>query len=69
VSDDIFIKEEIQPAPENQNTFSLPDNVQKIDQLVSIIQTHKGDQQITVGEKTFSLNEEGIQQIRILLTK
>ncbi len=69
VSDDIFIKEEIQPEPENQNTFSLPDNVQKIDQLVSIIQTHKGDQQITVGEKTFSLNEEGIQQIRILLTK
>lgn len=49
--------------------FQLPDNAQKINELVTIIQTHKGDQEITIGNKTCFVNEVGIQKINDLLNQ
>jgi hypothetical protein len=62
--------EEISPtSPYQQTTFTLPDSTQKINEIITIVQTHKGDQEITIGNKTFLLNEEGIQRIYTLLAK
>lgn len=53
------ITEEISPtSPQQQNTFTLPDSAQKINELITIIQTHKGDQEITISDKKFLLNDE-----------
>lgn len=64
------IAEEISPtSPHQQTSYTLPDSAQKINELITIVQTHKGDQEITISNKTFSLNEEGIQKIHDLLAK
>jgi hypothetical protein len=47
----------------------LPDNAQKINEIITTIQTHRGDQEITINDKTFLLNEEGIKKVQDLLTK
>ncbi|MFA6255628.1 MAG: DNA polymerase III subunit alpha [Candidatus Absconditabacterales bacterium] len=62
------IAKEISPTSP-QTTFVLPDNIQKINEIITLTQTHKGDQEITISNKTFLLNEEGIQKIHALLTK
>ena len=54
-------------SPTQQTKFTLPDNTQKINEIITIIQTHKGDKEITISNKTFFLNEEGIQKIQDLL--
>ena len=62
--------EEISPtSPHQQKTFILPDNTQKINELILLVQTHKGDQEISINNKTFLLNEEGIQKVQALLAK
>ena len=67
---DESIAEEIsETSPHKKNVFILPDSTQKINELITILQTHKGDQEITISNKTFSLNEEGIQKVHDLLTK
>ncbi|MFA5747507.1 MAG: DNA polymerase III subunit alpha [Candidatus Absconditabacterales bacterium] len=48
--------------------FSLPDNTQKLNDLANIINNYKGENEINIGEKTFSLNDEGVQKIKILLS-
>jgi hypothetical protein len=47
----------------------LPDSTQKINEIITILQTHKGDQEIIISNKTFLLNEEGIEKIHALLGK
>lgn len=46
-----------QPIEESTN-FTLPDNAKKIDEIVTIIQTHKGNTEIVIGNKNVSVNEE-----------
>jgi hypothetical protein len=38
--------------------FTLPDNTQKIDKIITIIQTHPGEEKITIGNRNISLNEQ-----------
>ncbi len=61
------IIEEILPT--QQTNFTLPDSAQKIDELVNIIKTHAGDQEIAIANKKILINEEGVQKIRDLLVK
>lgn len=62
--------EELSPtSPHQQTIFMLPDSAQKINELVTLVQTHKGDQEITISNKTFYLNDEGIGKVRDLLAK
>ncbi|MFA7298319.1 MAG: hypothetical protein WC010_01615 [Candidatus Absconditabacterales bacterium] len=56
-------------GPPLPHTLTLPDNTQKINEIITIIQTHKGDQEINISNKTFLLNEEGIEKIHVLLIK
>gem|GEM_PF-1953174 len=63
------IEETSPTSPHQQTTFTLPDNAQKINELIAIIQTHKGDKEIGISNKIFFLNEEGIQKIQDLLVK
>ena len=42
----------------SHTTFKLPDNAGKLNELVHIVTTHTGNQEITVGSKTFFLNDE-----------
>lgn len=51
---------------EPQTTFSLPDNAKKIDEIIVIIQTHPGDQEIHIGNKKIMLNQQWIEKIRDL---
>lgn len=60
-------KEVVEPI--QQNEFSLPDSAKKINELITIIQTHKGDQEIVINGKAFLLNDEGIRKVRTLLIK
>jgi len=65
-----IITEEISPtSPHQQTTFILPDSAQKINELITLIQTHTGDKEITISNKKFLLNEEGIQKVHDLLSK
>ena len=45
-------------SPHQQTTFTLPDSAQKINEIITTIQTHKGDQEITISGRTFLLNKE-----------
>jgi hypothetical protein len=54
-------------SPIPQTKFTLPDNAQKINDIITIIETHKGDQEIIIGNKKILLNKEGIQKIQDLL--
>lgn len=56
-------------SPHQQTAFVLPDSAQKINELIMLVQTNKGDQEITIGNKTFLLTGEGIQKIHALLAK
>lgn len=63
-------REEASPtSPYEQTIFTLPDSTQKINEIITIVQTHKGKKEITISNKTFLLNEEGIQKIHALLAK
>jgi hypothetical protein len=73
-SDSKNIEEEIiqdvsVPSHYPQKALTLPDSAQKIDQIITIIKTHWGDQEIVIHDKTFLLNEEGIKKIQDLLIK
>jgi hypothetical protein len=48
--------------------FSLPDNTQKLNDLANIINNYKWENEINIWEKTFSLNDEWVQKIKILLS-
>lgn len=50
-------------------TFVVPDDTQKINELITIVQTHTGDQEVTIGNNIFMLNKEGIEKIQTLLVK
>ena len=52
-----------------QTAWTLPDNAKKINEIITIIQTHKGDHEIKISDKAFLLNEEGIAKIRDLLAR
>ena len=56
-----------QESLHQQTTLTLPDSALKINELITLVQTYKGDQEITIGNRTFLLNEEGIQKIHALL--
>lgn len=53
---------------ESHTTFKLPDNTSKLNELVGIITNNVGNQEITIGSKTFFLSETGIQKIKDLLS-
>ena len=62
--------EPISPIAFHQKTiYTLPDRAQKINEIITIVQTHIGDQEIIINDRIFSLNEEGIDKIRTLLNK
>lgn len=66
--EDTPIEEEyIAPLP--QTTFTLPDSAKKIDEIINIVTTYIGDQEITISNKNFLLNQEWIEKIRDLLAK
>lgn len=67
--EEIFSKEIEDTPTYSPKPYSLPDNAQKINEIITTIQTHRGDQEITINDKTFLLNEEGIKKIKDLLTK
>ncbi len=54
------------PVYTPQTDFNLPENAQKIQQLITIIQTHPGDQEITISGRKLLLNEQGITKVRDL---
>ncbi len=54
---------------QEQTVFLLPDSTKKINELITIIQTHKGDQEITIHNKKFFLNDDGIQKIQDLFAR
>ena len=66
---EVAIEETSTTSPYPQTTFTLPDNTHKIDEIITIIQTHPGDQEITIGNQKIVLNEEGVQKIQALLAK
>ncbi len=49
------------------NKFTLPDDTNKIDQIITIIQTHPGTEKINISNKEMTINEQGVQKIRDLL--
>ena len=62
--------EEISPtSPHQETTFTLPDSAQKIDEIINIIETHNGDQEIIISNKSIFVNQEGIEKIQALLRK
>jgi hypothetical protein len=69
ISEEHKIEETSSTSPHQKTTFILPDNTQKIDEIITLVQTHQGDQEINISNKTFFLNEEGIEKIHALLTK
>lgn len=67
--EELRMEDDSNTSPHQQTVFTLPDSAQKINELIMLVQTNKGDQEITIGNKTFLLNDEGIQKIRALLVK
>lgn len=68
-SEEKKIEEVLDLISQEQTVFLLPDNAKKINELVTIIQTHKGDQEITIHNKKFFLNNDGIQKIQDLFAR
>lgn len=64
VSDNNFQK--VQEKLE-MHRYKLPDQVEKINTLIQIIQAHPGDLLIEIGKRSFSVNVTGLQQLQILL--
>ena len=70
-------KGEIVPAslPEEEidtkekNTYSLPDAIKTIDELVVLIQTHAGDNDISISNIPVKVNDISKEKIQTLLTK
>jgi len=60
-----WIKKEI--IIEQKTNFSLPENIQKIKQILDIINKHKWNKKIKIWEKTFSVNEEAYNIIKEIL--
>lgn len=52
---------------EEQTGYKLPDNAQKLTQLIGIVQQHPGNKLIKIGNKQFQLDDIGIQKIQDLL--
>jgi len=46
--------------------FWLPDNINHLDDLITLIQTHPGNEPIIIQDKEFLLSEEGIQKVHNL---
>ncbi len=65
----ISIENTSSTLPDQQTIFTLPDDIQKINELIHIVQTHTGDQEININNKLFLLDKEGIDKIHILLAK
>lgn len=64
VSDNNFQK--VQEKLE-MHRYKLPDQVEKINTLIQIIQAHPGELLIEIGKRSFSVNVTGLQQLQILL--
>lgn len=62
-------KEEIEKIIPAQTGFVVPDDVQKIDTIITIIQTHPWNETIYIGDKTVSVNEQWIEKIRDLFER
>ena len=58
--------ENIQPR---QTVFTLPDSIKKIDEIMTIIQTERGENTITIGNHNVWLSEEWLQKIQNLFAK
>ncbi|MFZ2150516.1 MAG: DNA polymerase III subunit alpha [Candidatus Absconditicoccaceae bacterium] len=52
---------------EENLSFKLPDKIEKINEMITIINEYKGDIQVQIGNKEVSLNEEGLHKIKALL--
>lgn len=55
-------------VPVSVTDFTLPDDIVKIEELVTIIQTHPGNEKITINNKEMLVNEQGKEKIHHLLT-
>jgi hypothetical protein len=55
-----LVQEENIPVSPAEKKFKLPDNTGKLHQLIQIVNTYPGDEKIYIGEKVFSLSEEGM---------
>ncbi len=62
-------KEEIIIEEEENLSFKLPDKIEKINEMVSIINEYKWEIQVQIGNKEVSLNEEWLHKIKALLYK
>jgi hypothetical protein len=47
--------------------YKLPDNVQKLQDLAYIINTHKGEQELKIGEKVVKLDDVWVEKVKFLL--
>lgn len=52
----------------NTTTYTLPDNTKKIDELLTIIKTNKGEEEVIIGKIKCFVNETGKEKIHTLLT-
>jgi len=57
------------PSIEPTTNFTLPDNTKKIDEIITILQTHQWNEEITISNKKVSVNIEWLEKIRDLLDK
>ena len=67
--EEIAIQEEIPVPVHEQNVFTLPDNTKIINEIITLIQTHAGDQEVTISNRKFFLNQEWMQLLKSLLSK
>lgn len=52
----------------SSESFKLPDNANKLNQLIAIVQAHPGPNYIKIGNKQFQLDDIGVQKIQTLLS-
>ena len=60
-------EEKIENSSPEEKKFKLQDNAGKLHQLIQIVHKHPGDEKIHIGDKIFSLSDEGKQQVYDLL--
>jgi len=53
-----MVQEAVEQSTEESTNFVLPDNTKKIDEIITILQTHKGNIEIVIGNKNVSVNKE-----------
>ncbi|PJA48816.1 MAG: hypothetical protein CO170_01560 [candidate division SR1 bacterium CG_4_9_14_3_um_filter_40_9] len=59
---------DIETVAIDQLAFKLPDSVQKLQDLATIVNGFAGDIPIKIGDKIIKLNQEGIEKVTILLS-